>query len=330
MAERQSSGRRWGGSMRFIELCAGGVAGISRGLEATGMECVGHAEIDPARRWLLYRAWPNVPQWGDIARIRGADLPEHDLLAAGFPCQPASLAGARKGQDDERWLWPEVARLVREARPRWVFLENVPGLLSVNSGAGFGEILRDLAGCGYDAEWTSFGAAHVGAPHLRVRVWIVAYPAGEGSQRCGLQGQSGSAGEGMPLADASGIEGGERRDLAGERGRQNQAEQTGLGGSTLADAEQRRHACGVAAPVIFGPEAAGALERFRETVGRAQWEVESAVCRLAYGPASRLAGVSGADLLSALGDAVVMQCAQFVGERIMAADRALGAPQRGA
>src|SRR6185436_6796346 len=96
-------------------------------------------------------------------------------------CQPHSLAGRRAGADDERDLWPEFVRLIRELEPRWVVAENVPGLLSSDAGRFFGTVLGDLAACGYDAVWQSIPAAALGALHRRDRVWIVAYA---DAQRC--------------------------------------------------------------------------------------------------------------------------------------------------
>jgi len=104
---------------------------------------------------------------------------DRPILTAGFPCQPVSFAGKRLGQEDERWLWPEVARVVRVVRPRLVLLENVPGLLV----RGMGDVLGDLAAMGYDAEWQSIPAAAVGAPHIRERVFVVAHPDSYGG-RC--------------------------------------------------------------------------------------------------------------------------------------------------
>lgn len=101
-----------------------------------------------------------------------------EILTAGFPCQPVSIAGKRLAQADPRWLWPEVARMVRALRPRVILLENTPGLLIY----GMGDVLRDLAACGYDASWRVLAAADVGAPHLRERLWIVAYPRSVGRQ----------------------------------------------------------------------------------------------------------------------------------------------------
>src|SRR3989304_1651480 len=96
-----------------------------------------------------------------------------DLICGGFTCQPFSVARKRKGTADKRWLWPEFHRIVRLLRPEYVLLENVPGILA--SWGGMGEILRDLAQSGYDAEWDCIPASDFGAPHLRYRVFIVAY-----------------------------------------------------------------------------------------------------------------------------------------------------------
>ena len=94
-----------------------------------------------------------------------------DAVIGGFPCQPWSVAGGRKGEEDERWLWDHIKRITVEVRPRFLFLENVPGLLV---GGGLHAILGDFAEIGYDAEWISIRAAHVGAPHRRERVFILA------------------------------------------------------------------------------------------------------------------------------------------------------------
>ncbi len=96
------------------------------------------------------------------------------MVTAGFPCQPSSTAGKRAGPSDERWLWPEVARVVGEVRPEYVCLENVPGLLTVSDGSAHAEVLGDLVRLGYDTEWCVLAAADVGAPHLRRRWFALA------------------------------------------------------------------------------------------------------------------------------------------------------------
>ena len=159
-----------------------GVGGLDLGLERTGMEIRWQVEVDPFCRAVLQKHWPNVPKYGDIRELRGDELEYVDLIAGGFPCQPVSVAGKKRGQEDERWLWPEFARIVRVVRPKYVLVENVPGLLV----RGMGNVLGDLAALGYDAEWFVFPARAVGAAHLRERVFIFAHPPGPGLERCGL------------------------------------------------------------------------------------------------------------------------------------------------
>lgn len=136
--------------------------------------------------------------------LHGNKLEPVEVICAGFPCQPVSLAGKQLGQADGRWLWPEVSRLVRELRPRYVALENVPGLLV----RGFGDVLGDLAETGYDAEWTCIRAADVGAPHRRERVFVLAYPSDDAGQYDESRDLRGEAEQRQELSEAS------ERDLA--------------------------------------------------------------------------------------------------------------------
>jgi DNA (cytosine-5)-methyltransferase 1 len=181
--------------MRFGSLFSG-IGGLDLGLERAGMECAWQVEIDEWCRAVLARHWPDVPRWDDAKTFPpdpigyGLERQQQgwaearpalgvDLICGGFPCQPVSLAGKRRGQDDERWLWPEFARIVRLLRPRYVLVENVPGLLA----RGMGDVLGDLAASGYDCEWDCIPAAAVGAPHLRYRVFIVAHRRSERRQQ---------------------------------------------------------------------------------------------------------------------------------------------------
>jgi DNA (cytosine-5)-methyltransferase 1 len=129
----------------------------------------------------MERGWlDKAPVWDDVTTFTGdvvSPLVDNiDIVTAGFPCQPWSVAGQRKGTDDERWLWPLIFRLVREIRPRSIFLENVPGLLH----GGIEHVLGDLASVGFDAEWTSVRASDVGAPHRRERVFILGITSSSG------------------------------------------------------------------------------------------------------------------------------------------------------
>jgi DNA (cytosine-5)-methyltransferase 1 len=155
-----------------------GIGGLDLGLERAGMKIVWQVENNEYCRRILKQHWPAVNLYGDVRKIDFRETEPVDLICGGFPCQPVSYAGKRQGDKDERWLWPEFYRAVREARPRWVLVENVPGLLSAQNGRLFGGILRDLATSGYDAEWDCIPAAAFGAPHLRYRVFLVACSSG--------------------------------------------------------------------------------------------------------------------------------------------------------
>ncbi len=157
-------------AMRFGSLFAG-IGGMDLGLERAGMQCIWRVEIDDYCGCVLEKHWPDIHRYGDVKDVGKHNLETPDLICGGFPCQPVSLAGKRKAQADPRWLWPEFARVVDELRPRYVLVENVPGLYI----AGGSEVLADLASLGYDAEWDAIPAAAVGAPHLRYRIFIVAY-----------------------------------------------------------------------------------------------------------------------------------------------------------
>jgi DNA (cytosine-5)-methyltransferase 1 len=152
-----------------------GAGGMDLGLERAGWRIAWQVEIDPKARAVLAKHWPDVPRHEDVKHVGRSNLDAVDLICGGFPCQPVSVAGRRRAQSDDRWLWPEFARIVRELRPRYVLVENVSGLLS----AGFSAVLGDLAAIGYDAEWDSICASEFGLPQPRERVFLVAYPAGE-------------------------------------------------------------------------------------------------------------------------------------------------------
>lgn len=148
-----------------------GIGGLELGLEQAGLGPVlWQVERDEYCRRVLARHWPTAVRYDDVREIHASTLAPVELVCGGFPCQPVSVAGKRKAQADERWLWPEFARLVKGVEPGIVVIENVPGLRT----AGLRDVLADLAACGFDAEWTCFGAGDIGAPHLRRRIYIVA------------------------------------------------------------------------------------------------------------------------------------------------------------
>jgi DNA (cytosine-5)-methyltransferase 1 len=158
--------------LRIGSLFAG-IGGFDLAARWMGWETAWYSEIDPYCCAVMAKHFPDALSLGDITKVDWSTVERPDLLCGGFPCQDISNAGKRAGIDGERsGLWSEFARAIRELRPRYVVVENVAALL----GRGMGRVLGDLAALGYDAEWTVLSAADVGAPHLRERIWIVAYP----------------------------------------------------------------------------------------------------------------------------------------------------------
>jgi len=151
-----------------------GIGGFDLGFERAGFEVRWQVEIDPYARAVLERHWPNVSRYFDVRRVR--HLERVDVVCGGFPCQDVSFAGPGEGLAGARsGLWSEFRRIIRSLRPRYVVVENVAALAV----RGLDTVLGDLAALGFDAEWSSISACAVGAPHLRQRLFIVAYTNGE-------------------------------------------------------------------------------------------------------------------------------------------------------
>ena len=148
-----------------------GVGGLDLAFEWAGGTVAAMCEIDPFCRKVLRKHWLEVPLFGDVREVKGADVGTVDIVYGGFPCQPFSLAGDRKGRDDDRFLWPEFSRLVGELGPRWVVAENVPGILTLAAD----DVCQDLEHLGYSVGVWNFEALAVGAPHRRARVFFVAH-----------------------------------------------------------------------------------------------------------------------------------------------------------
>jgi DNA (cytosine-5)-methyltransferase 1 len=162
--------------MKVLDLFSG-IGGFSLGLERAGMTTVAFCEVDKKCQKVLAKHWPEVPVFDDVRILNKGLLDEKgisvDVICGGFPCQDISLAGKGAGIEGERsGLWSEFARLIGELRPKYVIVENVTALLS----RGLDRVLGDLASFGYDAEWHCIPASAVGLPHLRDRIWIIAYP----------------------------------------------------------------------------------------------------------------------------------------------------------
>ena len=194
--------------MKVLDLFSG-IGGFSLGLERAGMQTVAFCEIDPFCRRVLAEHWPEVPIYDDVRTIRNEFAGPVDVICGGFPCQPFSLAGKRRGAADDRHLWPEMLACIKHYRPAWVIGENVPGLSTMGQQCGplkmesktitrdpsydfyeaiytreekmlLNGIYEDLKKIGYKIQSFFIPAGALGAAHLRDRLWIVAHAGNNG------------------------------------------------------------------------------------------------------------------------------------------------------
>lgn len=305
--------------LRVLSLFAG-IGAFDLGLEATGgFRTVAFCEIDPFCRSVLRRHWSDVPQYRDVRNLTAdclrADGIDIDVIAGGFPCQDISLAGSGAGLAGERsGLWREFARLIGELRPRYAIVENTAALLA----RGLGDLLGDLATLGYDAEWDCIPASSVGAPHIRDRVWIVAYPDSRGRREQGLRGEAPCAPDaGQSLGD------GEVRQMAdaaslGCGGRASASSGRPDAGRQWSGAQRSRGEVAVAggARLSIGPRTL-AEWAYATTSGSGRWATESGVCRVVDGLADRL---DRRKRLMALGNSLVPVIPEILGKAILEAD----------
>jgi DNA (cytosine-5)-methyltransferase 1 len=199
--------------MMHISLFSG-IGGFELAAEWAGWRNIASCEINEFGRKVLEHYWPDAYHHDDIhtftyerlndelTRRYGAGWRSDDIiLTGGFPCQPYSAAGKRQGKEDDRHLWPQMLRVIREVRPKWVVGENVLGLVNWNGGLVFDEVQADLEAEGYQIQPYVLPAAGVGAPHRRDRVWFVAYASSHGHQSGRLGEDRRTKGQGESIED---------------------------------------------------------------------------------------------------------------------------------
>jgi DNA (cytosine-5)-methyltransferase 1 len=292
--------------LTFGSLFAG-IGGFDLGFERAGFECRWQVEIDRYATKVLKKHWPAVHRERDIRECSARNLERVDIIAGGFPCQDISYAGLGAGLDGERsGLFFEAIRLVRELQPRAVVLENVAALLT----GGLDRALGTLAEIGYDAEWHCIPAAYVGAPHIRDRVFVLAYA---NSQHGRASRASKAQARAAIAIDAAGKQSRLVADTQGERWQQGQ--QDGKRGDEGASKGQECRSRGGGENVA---DTAGVhAQGFNNRSGQVQfwrsswWAVEPDVGRVAHGIPARV------DRLRGLGNAVVPQVAKLVGEMVL-------------
>jgi len=279
--------------MRHVDLCSG-IGGFSLGFEWAGLSSpVLFCDIEEWSRKILAKHWPDVPIAEDVKELANDPdglVPDCDILTAGYPCQPFSLAGERRGTEDDRHIWPYIFSIIQTKRPSWCVFENVYGHVSM----GLDEVLSDLEGQGYAARPFIVPACAADAPHRRDRVWII--------------------GRNLANSNSPRLQGSEKaRDTqgSGQRCKEQLARRSEV--RTMANANSKRQQGQRPQGNASNQEANGegqAAQSFNGSL-RDFWLPEPAVGRVANGIPRRV------DRLKGLGNAIVPQIAQRIGQTIL-------------
>ena len=297
--------------MKVIDLFSG-IGGFSLGLESTGgFETVQFVENNKWCQKVLAKNFPNVPITGDIRNYEGQE--QADVVVGGFPCQPFSVAGKRKGTEDDRHLWPEMLRVIKASKPRWVIGENVRNLTSIQDGMVFEQVCTDLENEGYEVQSFIIPASAVNAPHQRYRVWIVAY---SDSRLCRGGRAIKPSGENKDRELYSSQEEQARKHLRSKtvrcnsvRGETENVANTYNTGDRTPKHETEREG----EKINKRPEGLSQSEssRLSKLKNESWWSVEPSVGRVANGISRRV------DRIKGLGNAIVPQIAYQIGKAIL-------------
>lgn len=285
--------------MKSIELFAG-IGGIALAAEWAGIEAIAFCEIDPFCQKILKKHWPHVPIFDDIRKLNRQVLEEHgviekdgtvDIISGGFPCQPYSIAGKRRGKEDDRDLWPEMFRIIQELKPTWVVGENVANFANME----LERSLTDLESEGYETQAFIIPACAVNANHRRDRCFIVAYSDSKRRQEYNVAKKPGE------------------KEFSSWNDFKKVLRHTNSQPKSKADQGIK--------PVRSGREARGTIAKeYRGVPSGKHWETnQPAVCRVDDGLSNRL----DKDRLKALGNAVVPQQIYPIFQAIMQIERGM-------
>jgi DNA (cytosine-5)-methyltransferase 1 len=320
--------------LRHVDLCSG-IGGFALGFEWAELSSpVLFCDIEPWSRKILAKHWPDVPIAEDVKELANDPdglVPDCDILTAGYPCQPFSLAGERRGTEDDRHIWPYILSIVKAKRPSWCVFENVYGHVSM----GLDEVLSDLEGEGYAARPFIVPACAADAPHRRDRIWIIARNVGDtdSQQRRATEEDRGldmdravlDQRQGREEADAAERSGGNvahakslHSSGSGEHSQQGQRQEPKLGDSCSSDDVAYSNSAGLQGRQNARDTSHSRAQRDKQLARRSErpdgqnWLPEPPVGRVANGIPRRV------DRLRGLGNAIVPQIAMQIGKTIKA------------
>lgn len=298
--------------LQLLDLFSG-IGGFSLGLESTGFfKTIAFVEKDKFCRQVLQKNFNNIPIEEDIRNVRGTNYAA-DIITGGFPCQPFSVAGKRKGTDDDRYLWDETIRVVAECKPRWFIGENVEGIININNGMVLRQVQTDLEEQGFQVQCIVIPASGIGAWHQRKRIWIIAYSYNNGSyrsQRNETKQSSNKQEDRLSFRDDKDVPNSNSR-LCGGRGTEFQSRDDGQWGFYSKKEEQTRD--------DIWSKTIGCDDIFGEEKRTTWWQTQSRICGVPNGVSYEL-DKDRSNRIKALGNSIVPQIARQLGLAIIKAE----------
>ena len=281
--------------LKHLDLFSG-IGGFSLGLEATGgFETKAFCDIEEYPRQVLQKHWPHVKQYKDIKelnyeRLKADGIDSIDIITGGYPCQPFSVAGRKKGEEDPRHLWPEYFRLIKELRPTWVIGENVSGHIKL----GLDTVIEDLESEDYSVRPFSISASSIGANHQRERIWILAHSRRSQWPRAELRGEN---------------ENETRKENANQFERSSSTSEVDVANTNNERLQRQWQSRNQFTPRFNSSRESS--EEGQRTVGQGWWESEPNMGRVAHGVPKRV------DRLKSLGNSLVPQIPYYIGKTIL-------------
>ena len=297
--------------LKLLDLFSG-IGGFSLGLKSTGyFETIAFVEKDKFCQQVLKKNFKDIPIESEVRDVKG-DRYAADIICGGFPCQPFSVAGKRKGTDDDRYLWDETIRIVRECKPRWFIGENVEGIINIQEGMVLRQVCDDLEKEGFEVQCVVIPASGIGAWHQRKRVWILAYSEHNGSHRS--KGNetiesSNQSKEWLFIRDDQDVSNTNKRHV-----------ETGCKGQWGVCKESKRQRSSSNASNFRKTISNTNTEGLQGHNSRTWWQTQSSLCRIPDGISNEL-DKDRTNRIKALGNSIVPLIARELGLAIMKAEQ---------